>query len=166
MKSLEVKFAEAMDAVKKAGRTKQFDEKVKGCTTIEAKLNAAEAVLKDAGVVRESQPIKKNNGTLDTFVEGNPFGRTAEEFSTGYVKETKNPFAKGDKIMYDVWLKEGRITEADHRKLTGQKPVEYDNLTEAQKKDFDFSRAIGISESDAFKLARMTGSTFKEVSRR
>ena len=54
MKSIENRFAEAMEAIKKAGRSNQFDEKVKGCTTIEAKLHCAESVLKAAGVVRAS----------------------------------------------------------------------------------------------------------------
>lgn len=163
MKDINTRFAEAVEALKKAGRTKQFDEKVKGCTTIEAKLNAAEAVLKDAGVVRESKPIKKHNGAAENFVEGNPFNQ-GENFSTGYVKETTKPgVTKGDKIMIDHMLKRGEINEAQHRKLTGQKPVEYDALNEAQKKEFDGARLIGISEADCFKLARM--STFSESRR-
>lgn len=164
MKSLEIKFAEAMDALKKAGRTKQFDEKAKGCTTIEAKLNAAEAVLKDVGVVRakESAPIRKHNGAGDNFVEGNPLGRTVEEFressnnfSSGYIKETTDPCAKGDKILY----------EALGIPMPGAKPSGYETLTEAQKKEFDFARMIGISEADSFRLVKITGG-YKQVSRR
>jgi hypothetical protein len=123
--------------------------------------------------VRESKPVKKNNGAADNYVEGNPVGPTAQEFressnnfSPGYIKETTNPCAKGDKIMFDAWLKEGKITEAEYSKLTGNKPEGYEKLSEKQRKDFDFARAIGISEADAFKVAKMTGNTFKEVSRR
>jgi hypothetical protein len=175
MKSIETRFAEAMDALKKARRTKKYEEVSKTfttTTTIEAKLNAVEAVLKDAGVVRETAPIKKNNGAGDNFVEGNPL-RTVEEFressnnfSPGYTKEKTDSCAKGDKVMFDGLLKLGKITEAEHRKLTGQKPEGYEKLSEQQRKDFDFARLIGISEGDAFKVARMAGTTFREVSRR
>ena len=173
MKSIETRFAEAMDALKKAGRTKKYEEAAKTCTTIETKLHAAEAVLKDAGVVREARPIKKNNGAVDTYVEGNPLGLTAEEFresasnfSPGYIKEKSDPCAEGDKVMFDCMLKAGKITEAEHRKMTGQKPEGYAKLNEAQKKDFDFARLCGFSEADAFTMTNMTGNTFKEVSRR
>ena len=174
MKSIETKFAEAMDAIKKAGRTKKYEEACKTfttTTTIEAKLNAAEAVLKDVGVVRakESTPVKKNNGAGDNYSENNPF-RPVEEFrenfSAGYVKEANKACPKGDKIMIDHMLKRGEITEAQHRQLLGLKPVEYDQLTEAQRKEYDFARLSGFSEGDAFKLARMAGTTFREVSRR
>ena len=171
MKSIEIKFNEALAAIDKAGKRKTFDEKAKACTTIESKLNAAEAVLQDVGVVRakESRPIKKNNGADDNFAEGNPF-RPVEEFrenfSAGYVKEANKVCPKGDKIMIDHMLKRGEITEAQHRKLLGLKPVEYDQLNEVQRKEFDFACMCGISESDAFKLARMAGTTFREVSRR
>jgi hypothetical protein len=173
MKSIETLFAEAMEAVKKAGRRKQYEEATKtftATTPIEVKLNTAEAVLKDAGIVRESKPIKKNNGTGDTFVEGNPLGRTVEElresFSSGYIKENNNPHAKGDKVLFDGLLKMGKITEAEHRKMTGNdKPEGYGKLSEQQRRDFDFARAVGINESDAFTLVNITGRPFKEVSR-
>lgn len=174
MKDINTRFAEAVEALKKAGRTKKYEEVSKTFTTttpIEAKLNAADAILKDAGIVRESRPVKKNNGAGDNFVEGNPLGLKVEEFrenfSTGYIKETTNPCAKGDKVLFDGLLKLGKITEAEHRKLTGNnKPEGYDKLSEQQRKDFDFAKAIGLSESDAFKLTKMTGSTFREVYRR
>lgn len=165
MKSVETKFAEALTALKIAGRTKKFDEASKTCTTIESKLIAAEAVLAEKGIVREA--VKKNNGAAENFVENNPWnGDRGNSFSEGYIKETTNPCAKGDKIMFDSWLKEGSITEAQYRKLTGQKPEGYDKLTEAQRREFDFARKCGISEADAFKLVKIAGGTFKEVSRR
>jgi hypothetical protein len=213
MKSIETKFAEAMDALKKAGRTKQFDEKAKGCTTIEAKLNCAEDVLKAAGIIREQEstkpankkttvqesesvedieevkrdcpflfdveprsqattkesaaPVRKHNGSAENFVEGSPFnGDRGRSFSAGYIIKEVADLGKGDKIMFDGLLKLGKITEAEHSKLTGAKPDGYNQLTEQQKKEFDFARLIGISESDAFRVAKMTGSNFREVSRR
>ena len=172
MKSIEVRFSEALAALRKAGRTKQFDEKAKDCTTIEAKLHAAEAVLKDAGVVRESWPVRKHNGAGDNFVENNTFNRVEEfresgnSFSPGYIQDAKNITAKSDRLLFDGLLKVGGLTEAEHSKLTGKKPEGYDKLTEQKRKDFDFARAVGLSESDAFKLVEITGNTFKEVSRR
>jgi len=50
--------------------------------------------------------------------------------------------------------------------MTGNKPEGYDKLSEQQRKDFDFARAVGISEADSFTLVQMTGRTFKEASRR
>lgn len=171
MKSIEVKFNEAMEAVKKAGKAKKFEEVAKGCTTIEQKLNTAEAVLKDAGIVRESRPVKKNNGAGDNFTENNPlrpveeFRESSNNFAPGYVKEVKDPCAKGDRILFDGLLKAGKITESEHRKITGQKPEGYDKLSEQQRKEFDFARAVGISEADCFTLAKMAGTTFKESRR-
>jgi hypothetical protein len=69
-------------------------------------------------------------------------------------------------VMFGGLLKLGKITEAEHRKLTGQKPEGYNQLTEQQRKEFDTARLCLFSEADAFKLARMSGSNFKEVSRR
>jgi len=184
MKSLETRFAESMDALRKAGRMKQFDEKLKPIketaeasgkkVAIEVQLNCADAVLKDAGIVRESRPpIRMHNGAGDNFVEGNPLGQKVEEFrensnsfSPGFIKETTNIFAEGDKVIADWMLQKGKITEAEHRKMTGQKPEAYEKLTEQQRKEFDFARAIGLNETDAFKLVNLAGSTFREVSRR
>ena len=152
MKSIEIKFAEAMDALKKAGRTKLFDEKAKGCTTIEAKLNAAEAVLAEKGIVREA--IRKHNGVADN---GNitEFSESGNSFSAGYVKEPTDPFTKADKILY----------EALGIPMPSGKPAEYDKLNEGQKKEFDFARLIGLTEVDALKLVKATGG-YKQVSRR
>ena len=45
------------------------------------------------------------------------------------------------------------ITEEQKRKLKGEKPAAYANLTEAKKKEYDFARAIGLNESDAMLVA-------------
>jgi hypothetical protein len=50
MKSIEVQFNEALEAIDKAGKRKRFDEKVRSGMSIETKLNVAQAVLKEAGV--------------------------------------------------------------------------------------------------------------------
>ena len=168
MKSIYTKLNEALAAVKKAGRTKQYEEASKTFTTttpVETRLNAAEAVLKDVGIVREAQviresvierlsheqyqvfakklskqpemdfeeqiklaegilrneikeaqpaqPVRKNNGAGDNFVEGNPFGRPVDEFSPGYTKTDKATALaeKSDKVLFDGLLKAG----SDHR---------------------------------------------------
>ncbi len=173
MKSIETKFAEAMDALKKANRLKVFEEKTKDLknATIEVKLNAAEAVLKDVGVVREAAPVRKHNGAADNFIENNPFRpleefrESANNFSAGYTKETTDHCAKGDKVLFDGLLKLGKITEAEHKKLTSDKPEGYSQLTEQKQKDFDFCRAVGLSEAQAFEFVRGP-KDFKEVSRR
>lgn len=218
MKSVEVMFAEAMDALKKVGHTKQYEEASKAFTketTIEVKLNCVESILKDAGIVRVKESgipcvesavarlsheqyqvfakrlgknpqmsfedqrklaesilqgeikeatTRKHNGAVENFVEGSPFnGDRGNNFSPGYTKHNtaKDVAAKSDKVMFDHMLKRGEITEAQHRKLTGQKPLGYEKLSEQQRRDFDFACAIGISEADAFKLADIT--TIKEV---
>jgi hypothetical protein len=149
MKSMYTRFNEALAAVKKAGRTKQYEEASKtftSTTTIETKLNAAEAVLKNAGVV----PTNESTSKVEEFRED------SNNFAPGYVKEVKDPCAKGDKVLFDGLLKLGSITEAEHSKLTGKKPEGYDKLSEQQRRDFDFARAVGLSEADAFTLTKMT----------
>ena len=202
MKSLEVKFNEALAELKKKTSADKYAEVCKQyipLTTIEAKLNCVEEALKT--VLKESNPLKledieeakrdypalfgveprkattnkesvaapivKHNGRGDNFNESDPLQRA--EGKPVQMTETNTPqnvCSKGDKVMFDGFLKLGKITEAEHAKLVGKKPAGYEQLSEKQRKEFDFARLIGINEADAFKLARMTGSTFKEVSRR
>lgn len=193
MKSVEVLFSEALAKLKEAS-AKKYDEvfsKFPQGATIEAKLNAVEAALatvkesanplgltdieeakRDPAVAilfgveqrqttttnkEHAAPIKKNNGAGDTFTEGNPFngGRGSSATAITEASSTrKDIFAKGDKIIKEAL----GITEA--------KPsAEYAMLTEGQRKEFDFARAIGISEADAYKVVAITGG-YKQVSRR
>ena len=172
-----------------------FDECQK-LSTLERKLNCVEAALKgtvkesanslklenideakrDFGVLfgvepkttttnNESAPIKKHNGAVENFVEGSPFNGDRGNVITGN-NTPNNVCAKGDRVMFDGLLQLGKITEAEHKKLTGNKPEGYEKLSEQQRKEFDFCRAIGISEADSFRLTKIAGSTFKEVGRR
>jgi hypothetical protein len=50
MKSIEVQFSGALEALDKAGKRKQYDGKVRYGMSIETKLNVAQTVLKEAGV--------------------------------------------------------------------------------------------------------------------
>jgi hypothetical protein len=162
MKSVEKKFAEACEALRKAKKFKRFEEKQRILKetvphpAVEVLLNMADAVLAEEGIVRESTPIKKHNGVADNGRGGfEVFTESANSFSEGYVTTKRNLFAKGDKALFNVMESEGRITSEQKRTLLGEQPSEYDNLTEQQKKDFAFARAIGLSESDAFKVVRM-----------
>jgi len=203
MKSIHVKLNEALEALDKAGKRKQYNEKVQPQMNVETRLNLAEALLgnkstptkESANVLKledieeskrdfailfgveprakatnkeSAAPIVKHNGRADNFIEGSPFNNDRGHWFTDPMTETNTPkdiCAKGDKVMFDGLLKLGKITEAEHRKLTGAKPEGYNQLTEKQRKEFDHARMFGFSEADAFKVARMSGSNFKEVSR-
>lgn len=71
MKSIETQFNEALDALDKAGKRKQFNEKVGNGMSIEAKLNAAQQVLKEVGVdvnnLQEFFESRKPLDALETF---------------------------------------------------------------------------------------------------
>jgi hypothetical protein len=209
MKSLEVKFNEALTELKKKVSASKYDAVCKEymkLTTLETKLNCVEAAwvpvkesdtntflgrmqainaeldeaMNEPGMAvlfdkepktkatnKESAPIKKHAGSAEMFVEGSPFnGDRANAVSATNSNPAAALAAKSNKIMVDFELQTGRITEAQHRKLTGQKPAEYDTLSEQQRKHFDDATMLGFNESDSLKLARMTGSTFREASRR
>jgi hypothetical protein len=50
MKSIEIQFNEALDALDWAGKRKQFDAKVRSGMSIESRLNVAEKLLREAGI--------------------------------------------------------------------------------------------------------------------
>lgn len=153
MKSIETKFQEAFEALTKADRTKEFKKKVTPQHTIEAKLHIAESILKDVGVVRAVE-VRKHNGAGDN---GTLITESANNFSEGYTQTSVKPFAKLDRMLADDSLKRGEITEAEHRKLCGVPPAEFDKLNESQKKEFNLARLIGFNESDCLKLAHING---------
>jgi hypothetical protein len=196
MKSIHNKLNEALAAIDKAGKRKQYNEAVRPEMTTETRLNAAESILNatisnkfgeaakpvnqfkanadaldealsEPGVAilfgktpkttkENATPIKKNAGAAEMFVEGSPFN--GDRSNTTVVPETKKDvYSKGDKALADGLLKLGKITEAEHAKLTGNaRPQGYEKLSEKQKKEYDFARLIGINESDAFKVARLS----------
>jgi hypothetical protein len=212
MKSLFNKLAEALEALDKAGKRKQFDEKVKSEMTTEVRLNIAESILnvnisdkygeaakttdplkkteddleeakrdyavlfgveprKKATNKETAQPITKNNGAVQNFVEGSPFneGRSGGRNAGGTtVTETDSKITKKRKAMIESCADSMGCSKKEARAFLGlppKKPKAYKNLSEGQQKEFDFARMIGISESDAFKLVALTGG-YKEVSRR
>lgn len=161
MKSLHTKLNEALEKMTSKQRDKFFESRKSG-DPVEVQVNCAEAIL--AGKVKESTPARKNNGATENFVEGSPFNEGRNGVTENNTQ--KDVCAKGDKVLADGLLKLGKITEAEHAQMVGAKPQGYEKLSEQQRKDFDFCRLIGISESDAFRLTKITGSTFREVSRR
>ena len=196
MKSIYNKLAEALDALDKAGKRKQFNEKVQPQMTTESRLNLAESILgekiadKFGDVKKEStnplqlvdieeakrdhailfglEPktttkegaahIKKNNGAAANFVEGSPFNGDRSKAPITETNKSKEHVGKSGKSGDQILRESLGIPEV--------KPSsEYDNLTEAQKREFNFARLIGISEADSFKLVKITGG-YKQVSRR
>lgn len=158
MKSVHIKFTEALVALDKACKRSKFDAKLNDIKerangklpTIEVQLNLADETLK------ESRIIAKHNGATETFVEGNPFNEfRGSTFSEGYVQEQTTPFAETDKSLFDILESRGEMTSEQKRIALGQPPAEYATLTEAQKKEYDFARSIRISEADSLKLAKM-----------
>jgi hypothetical protein len=146
MVSIEVKFNEAIEALDKVGKRAKFEEKRKAGSPVEVQLNLAETILK------ESRVIRKHNGAVDNGHE--TFTESTHSISEGYVQEAdgKNMFAAGDAVIMESL----GLSAEQQRVLTGKQPAEYANLTEAQKRDFDFARACGISEADAVKLTKLT----------
>ena len=147
MKSVEIKFNEALSALDKIGKRQVFNEKASKLTTIETKLNAAEEILKG------SRYIRKFNGASDNGHDD------------GYVREAanSNSVTEGDKLILEAMQSRGDITADQVRVALGQPPAEYANFTEAQKKEFDFARSIGISEVDALRLAKMTTTVGRRI---
>jgi hypothetical protein len=112
-----------------------------------------------AQTVKETvAPIKKHNGSVESFVEGNPYnlleGRTAVDTAANSTR--KDRFAGGDAILIEHMthpVTKQPLTEAEKSKALGGKPAAYANLTAQMKKDYDFARLIGLNESDALKVA-------------
>lgn len=134
MKDVYTQFNEALAEVDKAGKRKQFDERAKTLTSVESKLNCAKFVLG----VKESTPIKKNNG------------RSSEEFTESAGNRTKaEQFREqSDALMYKAL----GVSEADQRRLRNLPPVGT-NLNSKQLREFRFLRGCRIDEADAVRLA-------------
>jgi hypothetical protein len=89
---------------------------------------------------KTKRTIRKHNGAADN---GNdPFTETTTR---------TNIFAKGDKIINESL----GLTAEQQRVLNGKQPAAYDNFTAKQKNNFDFARLIGLSEANAFKVAKL-----------
>jgi hypothetical protein len=127
----------------------------------EDQLKLAETIL--SGEFKS--PVVKNNGAGQNFVEGSPFnGDRANSYSPGYITVTEtgetSETIKKKKLMVESVAAGMGISKAEARGVLGlpaKQPKGRKDLTEGQKKEFDFARMIGISEADAFKLVELTG---------
>ncbi len=172
MISTEEKFACVCEALKSKGDFAKFTERSKTITGVEAKLNCALVVLKEtAGIVEcttpegkwdlklatkesftESGRVKKNNGVLDTFVEGDPL-RETPRFSYEAVDGNVSLRSKTDRLLCESL----GFTKEQTNKVCGAPDNMPDDLTEGQREEFRFCRSIGISEADALRVVKITG---------
>lgn len=129
MKSVEIKFNEALAAIDKVGKREVFSEKAANLTTIESKLNCAEEVL------RASRVIPKHNGKADN----------GHDFSEGYIRENNNPFATVDRAIAESL----GMSEAQIRQLEGRAPAEIEALGEAAVSEYRFCLGINLTEAQA-----------------
>jgi hypothetical protein len=188
MKSIELLFNEALDALKKTSATKY--EEVNNSfpkTSIEVKLNIVEAALAEVTgltvgevnsqlhkgetftvkvtesnvenideakrdfaffglaprkeVIKESQPIKKNNGASHNGGEA--------------ITEVDRTNTKKENLVAGV-MRSNNMSEAEVRGVLGLKPKSPDGLTKQQAFEYRFAKAIGLSEADSLQVAKLT----------
>jgi len=155
MISNDAKFAQLVEALKKAEKYGEFRKKFTNLSEVsmEAKINAALSVLKDAGIVesitesgwgltflsQHRTPMKKNNGSGDNFVEGSPLNRDRSRTIT---EQDRNPYNKGDKVLREAL---GLPPE----------PKAPEGLTRLQEADYNLALRFGLKPDDALKLAKM-----------
>jgi hypothetical protein len=191
MKSIENKFAEALEALDKAGKRKRFDEASKNCGTIESKLNCAESILGARISDRFGEAAKTNNPLgLEDIEESKRafpllFGLDPKPATREAAPVRKNngrvenfvegsPFNEGRptteervdprEAQVKNYMLTCKISEADARRVLGLAPKEVVALGKAASAEYQFARSIGISESEAMKLVNLTGG-YKQVSR-
>jgi hypothetical protein len=175
MMSNEAKLSAVIEALKAKGGFSTFTEKSKTLTGVEPKLNCALAVLKETAGIAEftneagkwdlrfeekAAPvvIKKNNGTMQTFVEGDPFnGERSTHYAYEAVNETADPFAATDKLLCESMKLSPEDTKRVMVGLGHRDDSVPDGLTEGQREEYRFARSIGISEADSLRLVNLTG---------
>jgi hypothetical protein len=144
MKSIEVRYNEALEALGKVGKRQKFDEKRQAAIadlptgkklSIEVQLNLAEKMLK------ESHVIRNDGGEL--FVES---------VSDGYSREVTDL----RELQVNSYISMG-LSEADARKVLGLDPKEIAALGPNARAEYSFARSIGLSESKAIELAQNKG---------
>jgi len=162
MQSIEERFAEVCEALRKAKKFNKFREVCPIGTNIESQVHWAEGVLDGSVQQREAagRTIPKYNGAAHNGYEEFRESGSSQEAGKPLIRGNDGgPILESDRLMVESLThptEHRKLTEAEKRKLLGQPPAEYDNFTEAQKRNFDFARAIGISEADALKLSGMT----------
>ena len=160
MQDIFITLTEALAALDKINKRSVFEEKLNTMKQKAGKLPSAEAQLQCAEeVLKASRYIRKYNGRAHNESAGATL-IVESDGGSSYVSETADPFEATDKvIMESLTHPETKrpITEAERRTIKGEKPAGYADLTESQRKEFDFAKMIGISEADCFKLVQITG---------
>ena len=95
-------------------------------------------------VIKENltRPIKKNNGAAD-----NGHGEA--------ITEVDRTTSKKEALVKSV-MKSENISEAEARGIVGLRPKGPEGLDKKQAQEYRFARAIGLSESDAMVVAKLT----------
>jgi len=135
MKSLEAIVAEACDKMTPA-QHEEFTRRRRRLGdggTMEAVVFLAESVAKDDTIGEFAPKIRRNNGGT-------------------YVQESREPFAEADRVLLDGI--KARRPQA-FAQLAEQTTAEgaQTQLSESQKKDYEFCKLLGMSEADALKVA-------------
>jgi hypothetical protein len=137
MKSLDTLLAEAVEKMKSSTR-KRFAKKTAGeKMSAELLVNIAESLLDEDGEeVRESR-IRRNNG------------------AAGFVSESEAQTAELKESQVAAFLASG-FDERTAKAMAGLDEISQagESLSESQRADYEFSRLIGLSESEALKVAK------------
>jgi len=150
MKSLDTLLAEAVSKMKPA-TLRKFQEQTRGeKVSQETLINVAEKlVAEDGESVRESgrSPIRRNNGGARQITEAERGESVMQDCDRVLFEgmEAARSTAKGIADLVEVG---GRY----ERKAPGA-----DQLTEAQRADYEFCRLLDMSEADAMKVATSKG---------
>lgn len=133
MISLDEKLGTAVAKLKPSSR-KKYQERTRGeRLSQETLINIAESLVAEDGAVevRESRSIRRNNGSAREAGQN-----TEADFR-----------AESDAILMEA------LSKRDPRLKAATEVSENGRLTESQKQDYDFAVAIGLSESEALKVA-------------
>lgn len=156
MKSIEVKFNEAIESLKKANKLDKFREMVPmgSGSTIEVQLNCAEAIL--SGKVQEAEAarrtVRKHNGAADNGHE------TFTESAWSEYAEATDP--RQAEVKSTMLL---GFSEAEARRGLGLPPKEIVALGRHAVAEYVSAKRLRFSEADAVRLAKQRGEYMTEV---
>jgi hypothetical protein len=151
MVSLEAKLAAIVEAMNSSEK-KLFAQKSKDMRgNVEATLNVAESILGADLAARRTENIRESS----TRIRRNNGG-------TREVQESRDVFAETDAVLFEGMAKcrpqsSKGLTELVESNGQFVPVIEASTgaarLTESQRQDYEFALAIGLSESDALKVA-------------
>ena len=129
MESLDGKLGRLVQEFNR-GQLKEFRSRTRGGESVETLIFIAESVAKDEAL-RESgrTPIRRNNG------------------GSSYAEPDR--MSEADAVLFSA------LSEARPQAFKKNEEVrESGRLTQQEEQDFEFARLIGLSESDALKVAK------------